>query len=59
MCRLSSLGDSFVSSAGSVLVTVGKEVVHDKTENGEKEDAKEPEDLVRWRPVGLEELDYK
>jgi len=57
--RLYGLRDSLVSSARGVLVAVGEEVVHDQTEDGEEEDTKEPKELVRRRPVGLEELDYK
>jgi rhodanese-related sulfurtransferase len=50
LCR-----DGFVGVVG---LAVGEEVVDDHSDDGEEEDNEGPKHLVRYRTVGLEDLDY-
>jgi hypothetical protein len=43
---------------GVVGLAVGEEVVDDHADDGKEEDNEGPKHLVRYRTVGLEDLDY-
>lgn len=52
------LRQRLVRAAAVVLGAVREEPVDDHADNGEEEDDQAPEELVDWRTVGLEDLDY-
>lgn len=53
------LGNGGVVRIAHVRLAVGEEVVDDHSDDGEEEDNKTPEDLVRDGAVGLEDLDCR
>jgi len=52
------LCNALISTTAGVAGAVGEEIVENESENWEEEDYEKPEDFVRDRAAGLEDLNF-